>query len=294
MADVAVCVTVFKRIEKLNTLLRSIDSEFVSTVYVADDGEWTDRKEEVYDQSFPFDLEVFNMEFDAGLGAGRHRIVQEYEEDYLLLMDSDMQMPENVHILSEQLEEDSTLGGVCGVFVEDNRVYTSGCMDIYEENSTCKLEIRDRKEVEFVANYPFVEFDMIANGALFRRECLEDYCWDPEYVIGREHVDFYVGHKHQTDWKFGLSPSVLFPHDPGGGDDFLTHRWDDGKYNTAHRYFMQKWGYDEYEPIRYSWIDTYDPRLNSHPPHSLLQKAKYKYEDEGAISLFKSIMKILF
>ena len=234
------------------------------------------------------------MEFDAGLGAGRHRIVQEFGEDYLLLMDADMQMPENVHVLLDQLEEDSSLGGVCGVFLEDDRIYTSGCMDIYEENATCKLEVREQKQIKYLSDYPFVEFDMIANAALFRRRCLEDYSWDPEYVIGREHADFYVGHKRETDWTFGLSPSVLFPHDPGGGDDFLTHRWDDDKYETAHEYFMEKWEFDEYKPIRYSWLDTFDSRFGDHPPPSLIREVRHKYKTDGFRSLSRSVLKTLF
>ncbi|ELZ37186.1 glycosyltransferase family 2 protein [Halorubrum distributum] len=294
MVDIGVCVTVFKRIEKVENLLRSIDPDFISTVYIADDGEWTNKKESVYNQQFPFDLEVYNLEFDAGLGAGRNRIVQEFDEDYLLLMDSDMQMPKNTPVLLEQLEADPTLGGVCGVFVENDRIYTSGCTDIYEESNSCKLEIREKKQIEYLANYPLVRFDMIANAALFRRECLEDYSWDPEYVIGREHVDFYFGHKRKTDWEFGLSPTVLFPHNPGGTDSFLSHRWDQNKYETATEYFLKKWELDKYDGISYSWIDTYDPQFNQHPPHSLYSRAKFKYRTDGIVALVKSIMKIIY
>jgi len=281
MPDVAVGVTVFKRIDRLSKLLKSVDPEFASIVYVADDGESTEKKEEVYERSYPFDLEVFDLPFDAGLGAGRDRIVRELDEEFLLLMDSDMQMPENTTVLFDQLQADQTLGGVCGLFVEKERIFTSGCIDIYEENGVCSLELRDRKEVDLVANHPLFKFDMIANASLFRRECLEDYSWDPEYVIGREHVDFYMGHKRQTNWKFGLCPSVLFPHNPGGSNEFLKHRWNDEKYDAATEYFLQKWDLDEYKPIEYSWLATYDPVFEDYPPHDLIQRAKAKYKSDG-------------
>jgi len=135
---------------------------------------------------------------------------------------------------------------------------------------------------------------MIANAALFRRECLEDYSWDPNYVIGREHVDFYVGHKCQTDWEFGLCPSVLFPHDPGGSDDFLSHRWDNDKYSAAEKYFLKKWGYDSLEPIEHTWIETYDPVYDAFPPHTLLEKARGKIKHEGYLSFLISIYNITY
>lgn len=291
MDDIAVCVTVFKRVEKVDALLHSIDPKFISRVYIADDGEWTDRKEAVYGQDFPFDLEVFDLEFDAGLGAGRNKIVQESTEEYLLLMDSDMKMPGNTDVLLQQLEADPGLGGICGLFLESDRIYSSGCLDIYEEDKTCKFEIRERKETELLANYPFVQFDMIANAALFRRDCLEDYSWDPEYVIGIEHMDFYVGHMRQSDWRFGLSPSVHFPHDPGGSLEYLSHRHSDSKYDDSKNYFLDKWGYVELGPIQHRWLNTYDPEFGGFPPHSLLARARRKFRKEGTVPLLKSALR---
>jgi len=290
MSQIAVGVTVFKRINKLEALLSSIDADFAPVVYVSDDGEWSKRKEEVYSRSYPFDLKVFDLEYDAGLGAGRNKIVQEMTEDYLLLMDSDMQMPENVGLLLEQLEADPDLGGVCGLFAEENRIFTSGCTDIFLEDDVCKLDIREPKRIEWVANYPFVQFDMIANAALFRRECLDEYSWDPNYVIGREHADFYIGQKQRTNWKFGLSPSVLFPHYPGGSNDYMTHRWDKQKYKFATDHLLCKWELDQYKQSNYAWLETYAPRFQDYPPHSLVKHAKITYKSEG---LNKMLLKSL-
>ena len=294
MDDIAVCTTVFKRIEKMDELLHSIDPELISTVYVADDGEWTDQKKRVYSQSFEFDLEVFNLDFDSGLGAGRHKIVQESDENFILLMDSDMKMPTNTHILLEQLNQDQTLGGVCGVFAEDNKIFTSGCLDIFENDNTVYVEIRENKSIDYISGYPFIEFDMIANAALFRRECVEDYCWDPEYVIGREHADFYIGHKKETDWRFGLCPSVHFPHNPGGSEDYLSHRWDNNKYEKAEKYLLNKWGLEGYIQMDSNWIDTYDPRFKKYSDPNLYDIISYKYKEGGLYHVFKDILKHMY
>ena len=188
-------MTVFKRIDKLEALLNSIDLDFAPVVYVSDVGEWSKRKQGVYSRPYAFNLKLFDLENVARLRAGGNKIVQEMTEDYLLLMDCDMQMAKNVELLLEQLEADPDLGGVCGLFAEENRISTSGCIDIFLEDGVCSLEIREPKRIEWIANYPFVQFDMIANAALLRRKCLDEYSWDPNYAVAREHVDFYIGQK---------------------------------------------------------------------------------------------------
>lgn len=293
MADIAVSVTVFKRIEKLNELLRSIDPAFVSVVYIADNGELTERKNEVYNQSLPFELEVFDLEYDVGLGASRNKIVQEFEEEYLLLMDSDMRMPKNAHILLEQLEANSEIGGVCGAIAETDRIFTSGCLDIYEDGDTISLDLRDKKEVQFLAGYPFIEFDMITNASLFRRECVKEYSWDPKYQIGREHADFFLGHKRRTDWIFGFCPTVHFFHNPGGSEEYLSNRWDDEKYHNAEEYLIEKWGFNEYNQIDDNWLDCYDPVSDINVSPRVINRALNKYRTEGGVSVIKSTYRFL-
>lgn len=288
MEDIAIGVTVFKRINKLEHLLKSVNSELLSKVYVADDGEITDRKREVYNRKYPFDLTVFDLPFDAGLGYGRNKIFEELSEDYMLLLDSDMEVPHNVSILFEQLESNKQIGGICGLFLENNRISTS-CCDLFEEEGAIIKDIRSEKDITFIAEAPFVEFEFISNAAMFRRECLEDYSWDPEYTIGREHIDFYVGHKRETNWTFGLCPEVLFPHHPGGTEDYLDHRQSGKKYKEAEEYFMNKWGYNKFVHSHNNWLDTYDARYGGIPPHTLRQRVRYKYEQGGVLSLMSSI-----
>jgi len=284
MNNVALGVTIFQRIGKLETLLDSIDPAVISMVYVADDGERTDRKAAVYDREYPFDLAVIDLEFDAGLGCGRKRIVEALDADYLLLLDCDMEMPHNVGLLKDQLESRPEYGGICGLLLEGDRMYTS-CTDLFVEDGAMIKDIRTRKEVTTVAGAPLIEFDFIANAALFRRECLTGYCWDPNYVIGREHIDFYTGHYLKTDWTFGLCPEVVVPHHPGGDDAYESHRYSDRKYETAERYYLEKWGFDEFKSKSVTWIDTYDPLYGAKPPFSLVEKARAKYRSGGLATL---------
>jgi hypothetical protein len=249
--SLALGVTVFKRTEKLRALLDSVPRS-VSRVYVADDGDTNDRRH-IYDREFDFDLQLINLDYDAGLGRGREAITEALTEDYLLVVDSDQLVPENVDVLVEQLDADSNLGGVSGLFLEHGTL-TGMCHDIYEDGDLLIRDTSRGKEVRTVARAPLIEFDFIPNAAVFRRGCLEDYTWDPAYRIGKEHLDLYIGHYRQTDWTFAVSPRVLFPHDPGGSANFVATRHDPSRLLESKSYFLEKWGYRQILRRRY-WLD---------------------------------------
>lgn len=253
MNDVALGVKVFSRYQKLKQLLTSIEDTSIGKVYVADDGEPDSEERQVYEGEYSFDLQVLKLPYDAGLGYGRKRIVDEMSEDFLLIVDSDHQVPENVSLLREQLESRPDIGGISGLFFEQGTIAGS-CHDLYQEANTLVRDIRTEKSRQMCAGAPLIEFDFIPNAALFRRECLEAYCWDEKYVIGYEHIDFYVGHKKQTDWKFAVSPAVLFSHNPGGSTDYMNERMTPEKHRNSRSHFLDKWGYDDL-----IWMDTFPP-----------------------------------
>lgn len=266
----ALGVTVFKRTEKLRELLDSVPP-VVDTVYVADDGETSDRSH-LYTRSYDFDLELIDLDYDAGLGRGREAITDALEEEYLLVVDSDQLVPNNVEVLVDQLEVDQNLGGVGGLFLEHGTL-TGMCHDIYEDDGLLVRDTERGKDVRTVAGAPLLDFDFIPNAAVFRRDCLEDYTWDPAYRIGKEHLDFYVGHHLKTDWTFGVNPRVLFPHDPGGSTDFVQTRHDPSRLLESKRYFLDKWEYRQILRQRY-WLDHAHEfptmmRLANHTPRVL-------------------------
>lgn len=270
MSDIALGVKVFKRTEKLQNLLESAKDHPIETVYVADDGERSDEKRAVYGAEYPFDLKVFDLEYDAGLGYGRQRIVEALDEEYLLIVDSDHELLGDVSTLREQLAADPQLGGVSGLLLENGTI-TGTCHDLYERGTTLLRDVRGTKPVRTIAGAPFVPYEFVPNVAMFRRACLEDYGWDPEYVIGKEHLDFYVGHKRTTDWTFGVCPDVLFEHHPGGGDGYLSNREGRQKLQRSRQYFLEKWGYDRILLGQTEWFgpSTRDP----HAGDSLVQDA---------------------
>jgi hypothetical protein len=277
MATVALGTKLFDRTEKLATLLDSVEDSPVDRVYIADDGRPTERKRDLYERSFPFQLEVIDLPYDAGLGRGRRRIVAELDAEYVLFVDTDHELPVNLDVLIDQLDARPGLGGVAGSIVEpaDGRLWQSA-KDFREDGDVLVrgADLYD-KRVERVAGHPFIEFQFVPNAALFRTECLASYCWDPEYVIGWEHLDFYVGHWKRTDWTFGICPSVLFGHHPGGSPAYVADRRDPAKLDRSREYFLEKWGYEDRVTTKPYWFDTHE----SDP--SLPERALAHYRERG-------------
>lgn len=237
--DVALGVKVFKRTDKLEDLFDSIEESQLEKVYVADDGETEEREHLYSSDKYTFTLEVIDLEYDAGLGYGRQQIVEQLEEKYLLIVDSDHTLPSNLEELYTILQSDESIGGVSGLILEHG--FLKGmCHDIYIEGDYLYRDVRESKSQETVGESTFVEFEFIPNAALFRAEVFDDYVWDEEFVIGGEHLDFYIGHL-ETDWRFGVCPEVLFNHNPGGSTEYLQNRGNPFKVESSETYLQDKW-----------------------------------------------------
>lgn len=286
MTDLALGTKLFDRTGKLETLLDSVADSPVEKVYVADDGEPSDRKRALYDRSFPFEMEHIDLEYDAGLGRGRNRIVEELDEEYVLFVDTDHELPANVGTLTDQLDARPDIGGIAGSIVEPERgrVWQSA-KDFREDGDTLVrgADLRE-KRIERVAGHPFVEFHFVPNAAVFRTECLNAYSWDPAYVIGWEHTDFYVGHWKRTDWVFGVCPAVLFGHYPGGNLEYTSNRHDPAKLERSRRYFLDKWDYESRVTTKPYWFDTHgnDP--------SLVERARAVYRKRGLRETIEEVL----
>jgi hypothetical protein len=252
-------------------------------VYVADDGKITEEKERLYERKFDFELRLIDLEYDAGLGKGRKEIVERLDEEkYLLIVDSDHEVPKNVTILVDQLEKLPDVGGIAGSIVEPERgrIHQSAKDFTEEGNILVRSADINEKTIRNVAGHPFVPFDFIPNITMFRTECVQDYCWDPRYVIGKEHIDFYVGHWKETDWKFGVSPAVLFNHYPSGSVEYQSNRNSIDKNRKSDDYFRKKWGYEAVRTDQSYWYDTESVQRST-----LMSRAKRVYSEQGLSSL---------
>lgn len=291
MNDVTVGIKTFFRPEKVEMCLKSLEQSpwRFKQVIVADDGEISDEKRKIYEKyEEKLPLEVVDLEFDYGLAASRNEILEKTSGDYFLLLDDDMTVPANIDHLKRILRN-SELGGVAGMLYEDGN-FRAAAHDIFiKENFMGKTLVRDvrenkRRDIETgLGDKTVYEYDFIPTCALYKIECLEEASWDPEYKIEMEHLDFFLNHKKNTDWKFALSEEVIFGHYPGGSVDFESNRKDEEKHRNSEQYFKQKWNIDRiawkdkhHYPDR-GWKRDVKNSVKRKIPSSLFNKIEEKY-----------------
>ena len=242
LEDVTVGLKTFYRTKKLEMTLNSLIGLGVKEVIVTDDGPEDPIKEEIYEKMRQYlPLKVLKLPYNTGVGYGRKEIVKHTKTEYLLIIDDDMKVPNNVSFLKSILERDKLIGGVSGCLIEYGKpkcgAHNLDCKDrflIRYDPDNIKINITEE-------GIPYVYFDFIPNSALFRTRTIKDYCWDENYIINFEHLDFYWGHKQLGKWKFAATPTVFFEHYPGGSKTYKKFRLNKERYKKSREYFLKKW-----------------------------------------------------
>lgn len=263
MTDLALGTKLFSRTDRLRNLLSSIPEDTVTSVFVAHDGEWNSEKEALFDCEYSVDVSLIDLEYDAGVSVGKNRIVDAIDQEFLLMVDSDHIVPNNVDLLVRQLKQVPTLGGIAGSIVEpERRRIWQSAKDLRETSDGLVRDASNGSEIEIVAGAPLARFHFVPSAILLRVECLEDYRWDESYVVGSEHLDFHVGHWKRTDWEFAVSPRVIFEHYPGGDESYLSTRHGEN-VRKGREYFLSKWGYKYVRDKRAYWYDTAEATVST-------------------------------
>lgn len=280
MQDVALGTKVFKRYGDLRRLLESIPETKIQHVYIADDGDDSPAERALSEVDLGLDVTIFDLEYDVGNGHARREIVEQSDEDFLLMVDPDHTIPKNVDTLYNQVTQQDRVGGVAGSIIEpdENRMWQSG-KKFFEENGGLVSDATGDHAITTVAGEPFVRFDFVPQAILFKRECLEAYAWDRNYITRREHADFFVGHWKETKWQFGVAPGVLFGHYPGGNADYESHRRSPDKHAKDDQYFLEKWDYEFFEMRDPYWFNTDTSNIG------IAQRIHDVYSSEGLLGL---------
>lgn len=267
MNDTSVGLVSYYRPEKVELCLKSLvdNANSFNEVIVADNGEITSGKKEVY-QEFrdKLNLKVLDLEPTCGVAEARNNLVENMDGDFLLLVDDDMTVPSNIDHLYHVLDEKENLGGIGGGVYEHGEWRISASDLLIEEHlgrryliKDIKENLEDKKELvdtELGQKTVYI-YDFIQNCGLFRRECLEEGKWDNEYQMDKEHADFFLNHKLNTDWRFALSEEVFFGHYPGGSSFYEEERNSDEKLEGSDKYFKSKWGIDRVVGLNRHYYD---------------------------------------
>lgn len=246
--DIAVGVPYLGRADRLCDLLLSVPTE-VDRVVVADNAA-SDARRDLFDTEHRFDLDVIDLESDAGIGACRRAVRDAIDAEYMAVVDSDMQLPTDLWKLAEILTRDEPLGAVSGILAEDGSI-RSGCCDLHldstlRQDRVLVQSIREEKSLDWSTGHPVARFDKLANAMLVRKECADEIGWDAR-LKDKEHIDFFVNHWENSDWEFGACPDVIIRHNRGG-PEWYTEQYrhgNDERQALYRREFLTKYGYDD-------------------------------------------------
>jgi len=254
---IAVGTPVFSRTAALKQLLNSVP-EYVSTVYIADNGPDDPDRAQLYQQSWPFEVHVCEMEYDVGIGKCRREIADTVEEPYLFVCDSDMEITraDDLRTLRSILTRHDDLGAVAGWLKEGNSVRT-GARNLRHDGDTVFKNVAETPEME--GEIPFARFDFIPQAALYRTAIFDTYTYDPK-IWNSEHIDFMYGHRKRNEWDFASTPAVLVQHHRDIDPEYRESKR--GKNHIDFDVMAEKWGFNEVHPgPRSDWMTTTDQHV---------------------------------
>jgi hypothetical protein len=187
---------------------------YVTTAYVADNGpdeSKAEREADLYCRfRWPFDLDVIELEHDAGIGPCRAAIAQAVTEPYLWVGDCDMEILRHGDLreLQRILEAQPDLGAVAGWLQEGDRV-RSGARQLVRDGATVYKTVPEQPNIR-ADPLPHARMDMIPQAGLWRTAMFDDVCWDAD-VFNSEHIDFALSAK-PTRWALASTPAVVVAH----------------------------------------------------------------------------------
>ncbi len=283
-------IKTFNREQKLASCLASLVDKGFHAVIVADDGNITPGKREVYEtyrKILP--MQLITLPFDTGISAGRNAIVDQCTTEYLLMLDDDQIVPENIGDLLLIMEQNTSLGGISGVW-NDNGKQRCGATNLFVSGKYVVKDIRQKPKKMSAGKLSYYVYDFIPNSTLFRTECLRQIPWDPFYKIGSEHLDFYLKHQKHGTWKFAITPDVVILHNSkepttGYRDMF---RKNNARLLASEEYLNSKWNIKGVIEIKrhLNLPGVYIPRL-----HLVSQLVRMGVNPEKAIKMSKHASK---
>jgi glycosyltransferase involved in cell wall biosynthesis len=241
---VTIGIKSFLRPDAIERTLKAIEKHNFAEVIVADDSPIDQRKKKVFERA---GKKINNFRFiklpeDVGLSAGRNEIVKCCRTQYLLMLDDDQEIPENIMKLAEILDYDKNLGGVSCFWREFGEIKCTATNLIDKGRYLIKdLEISKYHKTNHGTRFTYADF--IPNSTLFRINCLRDISWDSRFKIGSEHVDFFLAHKRLRKWKFAVTSDVIIEHFPKKeGEYSASFRHNKTRLSKSDKIFKLKWG----------------------------------------------------
>ena len=251
-------IKAYKRPNAVKKCIESVVSAGIRNIFIGYDGGdmYLDAHKEVV-ESFQekysdIDINLLCFEFNYGISAVRNRLAEAIDTKYILQLDDDNYVPSNVLDIIDFLELDdfSNFGAVGFGWIGKGSSPDLNAYDLDIKDGYCiryfNLENKMNRIVNnLIFTYPF---DFIPNQAIYRTAVFSDIKWDENFKINREHLDFMLRLKLNTNWKLAVTPSIWCIHDKiqYTGDEIRRR-----EYRKSVRYFLKKWSLQGIYPPSY-------------------------------------------
>jgi len=249
MRDVTAGVKAFLRQDELRRTLTALAGHGFHEVIVADDSGMPPEREALYAElrsSLP--LRVVELPYDSGASVGRNAIVRACNTPYLLMLDDDLIVPDNLAAMRAAIESSGELGGVSCIWREHGRL-SSCAANLYRVGRRLYKDIGTGPDrVPRADGKRLPVYDIVEQSVLFRTETFDDVLWDENFTIMREHVDFFLQHAALGRWRFAVVPEVVMRHETTpktAGTEYAALRYGRARKRAAEQYFCAKWQLNE-------------------------------------------------
>jgi len=205
---IAIGVKTFMRESSLFKVLNAIKEHFPFSykLYIVDDGPISEQKEYVYQRLEDQGHEIIKLPFNSGISMGRNHIVKKVEEEYLLIMDDDIALQDEVSIknMKAVLDSNKDMGLCSGMLLSEsgdymvNANYQKGLRLEFDRGLLFRHANAKRLQKTNGTMYLFA--DQVVNFFLAKTEIFKDVKWDNQIKVGWEHLDFFL-QLMKTKWK---------------------------------------------------------------------------------------------
>lgn len=253
MKNVTICIKTFERPQCLESCVASIRKFYPATPVIIADDSWNPYAKDHADDT----TKALILPANAGLSAGRNRMVEAAETELVAIVDDDF-----VFTTDTKLER---LVAVCvrmGADIAAGSVRTNGTIRHYEGDLTIhneRLHMLRRP-----ASEP-TRMDVVYNFFVARRDALLDAPWDERYKMA-EHAPFF--------WDFKLAGKVVY-YNPAVVVDHIQKRATK-RYNKTRVAHL-----DEYERL---FADRFPRGIwmaeNGHDAQAEIQTARRSIRNE--------------
>lgn len=239
--NIAVLIKTFLREEPIFKCIESVKKQLPGArIYIGDDSETiSERKRQLYDQLISEGHKVLELPFNSGLSYGRNELVKIVEEPYILLIDDDFILTEDINAEKaiQALEKTPEMGILAGMLFNGEREWH------YEHNLDIKngaiYKTTVPKKWVKIAGLEMIPSDLVLNFFFCKKQTLVDNPWDNDYKISLEHMDFFLRLK-ETKWKAYYSPEIKSIHAPERTEEYSKFRSQKGHWAR----FAAKWNVD--------------------------------------------------